>query len=92
VEGLSSNERDLVKMVLLQLVNTQTNDDETLSLMIQALDNLLRIEKAESHDFEFGCLDTLFAFVASGKISYSQKVFESLQSILCKSKVSSLEN
>jgi len=37
VESLSTNERDLVKIVLMQLINQENNDEEALLLMLHAL-------------------------------------------------------
>ena len=37
VEALSKNERELVKVALLQLINQETNDESSLSLMIKAI-------------------------------------------------------
>ena len=78
VEGLSVNERDLVKMVLLQLVNQENNDEEALCLMLKAVENIVRIEKADCHDNEFESLETLLAFVSSGRIKYSTAISDSV--------------
>ena len=87
VEALSKNERQLVKVALLQLINQETNDESSLSLMIKAIYNLIKVEKTDNHDSEFESLETLLSFVASKRIAYSSVITESLTGLLLKLKV-----
>ena len=68
VKALSDNERELVKIVLLQLINQENNDEESLLQMLTATEILLKQNKIGVQDTEFESLETLLSFVCSKKV------------------------
>lgn len=92
VEELSTNERDLVKLVLLQLINQEANDEETLKLMLAGLEHVISVERADQHDNEFECLETLQTSVATKRLAYTPAILQTIQTLLVKVKVHKLEN
>lgn len=76
----------------MQLLNQENNDEEGLLLMIKAFENLLRLEKADSHDTEFEALETLVTFVATRKVAYSAAVAEAVRQTMFKLKVAKPEH
>ena len=85
-----SNERSLVKLVLLQTIASQAQTAEALGLIVQAIINLLKAEQTSADDAcdtEFECLEQLLdklyrpeAHIISA--AYPQELKERIASVL----------
>jgi len=77
--SLSEKEIHLIKIVLIQMVDTGSNDEAGLVLILAALDNI-----GNFCDSEYECLTGVLTSITLKKVVYSNKIAQDIIKMCCK--------
>ena len=77
--SLSEKEIHLIKIVLIQMVDTGSNDEAGLVLILAALDNI-----GNFGDSEYECLTGVLTSITLKKVVYSNKIAQDIIKMCCK--------
>lgn len=77
--SLSEKEIHLIKIVLIQMVDTGSNDEAGLVLILAALENI-----GNFSDSEYECLTGVLTSITLKKVVYSNKIAQDIIKMCCK--------